>query len=236
MPWPRSFCFLFPLTTPAICPCSSPKEITRYVSTSADLDADKAQWSAVADTSSIAILVMTLSTVVLDAGVRFGVGGYPVGRAGLGNVQPYGQLGVLGGLWLQSLVPFLQLTILVALTRDGLTSRASAFLRHVWLQFLGTLSMCIYLVHWPVIFYLCWALNDGKSVYWPETMDCSNNTVAMSPAKHEKCVTDVQNYLDARTLPGWGIPVVIVITLILSLALFHIVEEPCRKFFRAKSK
>ena len=48
--------------------------------------------------------------------------------------------GTLAFIWLTAYLPFLELEVLVALTRDGATSSSSKFLRHPLCQWLGNVS------------------------------------------------------------------------------------------------
>lgn len=57
-----------------------------------------------------------------------------------------------------------QLTVVVALTRDGGVSLAGKALRTPLAQWLGRLSMALYLVHMPVIAYLCLAVSGGPDL------------------------------------------------------------------------
>jgi len=70
---------------------------------------------------------------------------------------------ILGGLRLQAIAPLAQLTVIVALVRDQGQSRAAKALLHPIAQWLGRVSMCIYLIHFPVIYY-GWAM--GAVAHW----------------------------------------------------------------------
>jgi peptidoglycan/LPS O-acetylase OafA/YrhL len=74
--------------------------------------------------------------------------------------------GIFGSVWLQAAVPYGQLEIIVAFTRDNGQSLASKAMRTPLSLWLGELSMSIYLVHYLVIRYLCWAIT-GHSIAIP---------------------------------------------------------------------
>lgn len=59
-------------------------------------------------------------------------------------------------LWLQALLPFAQLEVAVALTRDGSTSLFSRLLRTRVAVFLGKISAALYLIHVPTMGYVGW--------------------------------------------------------------------------------
>jgi peptidoglycan/LPS O-acetylase OafA/YrhL len=85
--------------------------------------------------------------------------------------------------------------------------------------------MCIYLIHFPIIYYLMWWVhNRGRSVQWPTDFSCQH-----SAADYDTCQADLDAFSASRTLPFWLIPVVVALTLPLAAATHRWVEEPCRK-------
>ncbi len=144
-------------------------------------------------------------------------------------VRVQGGGGILGAVWLQAMVPAAQLQIIVHLTSaDVIRSDVGAFLGGQVMQFLGKISMCIYLIHWPVIYMLCWAI-EGDSLSWPRDWSCPDDS------NHDACQNKIDHFNNARTIPMWGIPVVIIISVLLATVLFCVVEEPCRKLLKTNS-
>ena len=74
--------------------------------------------------------------------------------------------GVLGAFWFHGIVAFAQLELLVALTRDGGATQLSKWFSTSVGIWLGDRSMAIYLVHWPLIGYLCFMIH-GKPLPYP---------------------------------------------------------------------
>jgi peptidoglycan/LPS O-acetylase OafA/YrhL len=166
--WPSSVLFFFPLYS-----CCGAYDRPAAV----DLKSEAPYWSRVADVNSLFILCFTLSITVIETCVHYTVSAT-----------------IFGSLWLQTFNPFLHLTILVALTRDGALSRASMFLRNKYLQFFGLISMCIYLVHFPIIDYICWAVNKGKIIHWPEVMNCESHYSNHQSDEYLACVDEVNAF------------------------------------------
>jgi peptidoglycan/LPS O-acetylase OafA/YrhL len=193
--------FFFPST----CCCYG----LEYSPTGADNETDVQQWAKKADLVTSFLLVVTLSVAAADAIYRY---------------APTVTLGTLfGGLWLQAIAPFAQLTVLVALVRDGGSSRVGILLRNSYLQWLGRVSMTIYLVHLPVLWYLTWANNHGAAINW----SCD------SAEDEESCW---KTFSGERTLPFYLIPAVWAVTLPLAAATYYFVEEPFRKMLRYRSE
>lgn len=67
-----------------------------------------------------------------------------------------------------------QLSILVALTRDGGKSLASHALRTPLALWLGKISMNLYLVHLPLLYYLAWIMNGGINTTPDAPLDCGS--------------------------------------------------------------
>jgi peptidoglycan/LPS O-acetylase OafA/YrhL len=208
LPWPCSCTFFFPCGACGSCGTDGADGAGGAVDPTQALAEDRATWGGAADRTAAALLGVTLATAAGDAALHYTTGG-----------------SILGGIWLQAIAPFAQLTVVVALTRDDVGSRSAKLLRHPLLQFLGQISMTIYLVHWPLIFYLCAVLNGGAAISWPT---CSGDDDA--------CAHETKHFTRLRTLPAWGIPVVIGAALLLAVALFYGVEEPCRKALRVVKK
>lgn len=105
-------------------------------------------------------------------------------------------VGILG----QFTFCFTQLMIIVGLCLDGEKSLFSRFFRTQPMQFLGRISMALYLVHEPLIFWI-------NFVYF-----------GMSEEK-----------LTLRMMPNWGVFVHVPISLIAGTVLTLFVGEPARK-------
>lgn len=184
------------------------------------------------------ILGLTLSTFVLDAIIRSLTGG----------------ASILGSIWLQALVPYSQLNILVAMTRHnsytpvstaGASTSAStnggvvpvepqpqnniisAFLRHPVVQWLGDLSMSVYLIHYPMAYYLLWA-NHGKStLHWPLELDCSKydkNTM-----EYDTCQNEVDTFITDSAWPQWTFVVLPFLSIVVAFLIFQFIEKPFNK-------
>lgn len=171
-------------------------------------------WANISTRSSILILILTLIVTIADILVKILV---PMG-------------GILGQVWLQALVPFFQLHIIVALTRDGGQSLASKALRTKLAKWLGEISMTIYLVHWPLIYYLSWIVK-GKNLNYPSS-DCMD--LANESPERKLCEKVLEDYMNSIIMPDWGIPVVFTATLIISPLIYYFIEVPSRRFFRHK--
>ncbi len=144
--------------------------------------------------------------------------------------------GLLGAVWWQALVPFLQLQIIVALIMDSKNqSIVTRFFRGSIIQYLGKLSMCIYLIHMPIMYYLDWAYL-GRSLTWPSNDDfaqgCSNYQEGTT--QRNECEDRLEDFSSHRQLQLWLIPVAVVITLLLSYFFYHYIEEPTRIYFRSQ--
>ena len=204
LPWPPSLCLILPYGTPR------PSDTDAHRSTT-----DSAYWTGRATRQSLLLLTATIAVSMLDAAVRLGLGG--------GSV--------LGCVWLQALVPFAQLEVLVGLTRAHTSAPITLTLRSPLALWLGERSLCLYLVHFPVIRYLCWAVHGG-SLEWPGDGDCSADTYGDSAAQHSACQAAIDAYNDARAIPMWGIPVVVLVSVLMAALLHRYVELPCRHWLR----
>lgn len=173
-------------------------------------------WSGIAYSHSFRLLILTMSVSVMDALVRY-VGGV--------------QTGILGAVWLQAIVPFSQLMVIVSITRDAGVSVPSQFLRSPLLSWLGNLSMCIYLIHYPVMQYVRLLLNGGKFVQWPSVYDCGSNYDEGS-SEYDQCENTLDDFLDTRSIPVWSIPVCVVLSMGLAVLMYHLIEGPARKFLK----
>ena len=183
---------------------------------------------------------------------------------------------IFGGLWLQAFVPFLQLTVIVALVRENKSSAAAAaaaaggieasqtaspaaatstaseppsragrFLRRPLLLWLGKISMSLYLVHHPVIYYTVWGHNCLRRglcdapINVPDVLDCGqeygdgDGDGDGDDGKLETCRRERNDYERTLQVPFACIPIVVAVSLALATLLFHCVEEPCRRLLRS---
>ena len=64
--------------------------------------------------------------------------------------------------FLQTFLPHLQLIIVIGLCMDGGESFVSRFLRTKLMQFLGRISLSLYLLHWALMGFVILAINGGQ--------------------------------------------------------------------------
>jgi peptidoglycan/LPS O-acetylase OafA/YrhL len=132
--------------------------------------------------------------------------------------------------WFQAVNVFAQLDLLVALTRARGASFCSVVLRAPLIQWFGELSMAIYLVHFPLLLYVCF-MAHGRGVDWPPSMYCDSYATEGSEER-TTCVAKYDEWVSARTLPLWGIVVVPAVSVLAAAALYYGVEEPVRKYLK----
>jgi hypothetical protein len=173
-------------------------------------------WTKQVDSVGFSYLFYTLLISLIDGIVRYAL-----------NIEG----GILGSVWFQAIVPFLQLEFIIALTRDVSEGAIiTKFFNHPYNQWLGKISMSIYLIHMPVLYYLCWALNNGKKLEWPES-DCTDDDVSENVSD---CEDQWENLTRKTTIPSWGIPIVVSVSMVLAVFIYYVIEEPGRKLLRAK--
>lgn len=126
--------------------------------------------------------------------------------------------GLCGAVWMQAMMPYAYLTLAVGVTRDGGQSYTSRFFNTRIMNWLGTISFAVYLVHFPLISYMTWMIGtyptDGKPNRPPFTL-AHSNWGADDP------------------FPFWGIFIVIPLALIFGYLLYFYFEEPMRRFLRS---
>ena len=122
---------------------------------------------------------------------------------------------------------YVQLMIIIGLCLDGEGhSRASKFFRSSLMQFLGKISMTMYLIHCPLIFWIKVALYGeiGKNL----TFSLVNFDIIFLFIG----LTVVGKQPDVP-FPAWpAIPLLISSSLIAATLLTKFIEEPARRFFK----
>lgn len=185
--WPRSYFFLYP------CPPSL-KCCTTATTPHSEAE-EESFWTRRAGMYCYGLFALTLIVSILNS-----VAG----------------TNILGSVWFQAIVPWAQLEIIVSLTRQSSRTCIHKALTTPLARFLGKISMTIYLVHYVIIWYVEWGINDWHAVNWPTNDDTSV----------------LQQWEQARQLPLWGIPLVVVITLPIATIVFYGFEEPIRRNLR----
>lgn len=215
LPWPTS-CFKF-------FPVNANNKSKRSVDTTKDREHSNSTeehglratqfWSRASVLHSWQLLILTLTVSLVDAYVKFKLGGDSI----------------FGEVWLQAIVPYAQLSLIVALSRDGGASLAARVLCRPFAQWLGKISMSLYLVHYPLIFYTCCIIHGGP-MRRPSEFHC--NKLPDIDTQHT-CEVEVKAWQDAFVLPIWGIPLVTCASLLLGGLIHYTVEEPARRVLRA---
>ena len=157
-----------------------------------------------------------------------------LGAADIVAMNVYGlKTGLRAEVWLQGFLPFLQLTLLVAVTRDGGRSVAAKLLRSRLAQWLGGMSMCIYLVHYPLHHVAGWATHGFKP-------NAASQQLLACALKHwsdpTPCADSVNAFIDGMLPPLWAGPYTLVASLVTATLLSKYVEGPARQAFRARVK
>jgi len=153
------------------------------------------QWATYTDMSTFLLFLwVSLSTIIQLFGISYSSNFI---------IQIYG-------------TPFMLLTI-ISSTLDGGTSKFATLCNTKQLQFLGKISMSLYLVHYPLIQYFCLILEYVA----PHTLE----------------LTDYDNpLLEGGSMPWWGVFIMVPLSLVVAFVLERFVESPCRKFLRCERK
>lgn len=124
-----------------------------------------------------------------------------------------------------------QLNILLALTRDGRLSLASKALGTRLAQWLGEVSMDVYLVHWPIIAYTALALHGSHR--FETLLNCYGvmDQREADPERYDECL---QAIAEAKRFPAWGIGIILPLSLVAGELLYRYVNEPARKLLRSR--
>ena len=218
LPWPSTYFRFFPKSTRDTDQAFS---LVNYgedndkAGTSDGACADTSLWRVRVTKQCVTLSALTFLVFVFDTILQYAF-----------------QASALGEFWFQGIVAFAQLELVVALTRDGGATRVSKWFRTSVGNWLGDRSMAIYLVHWPLLGYLCFMIY-GKPLPYPRHYigKCEDYHKGSDEYKHCEHVSD--EWLYNNFVPAWGIPVILVWVLILADLTHRYVEEPCRKLFRS---
>ena len=101
---------------------------------------------------------------------------------------------------------YTQLMIIVGLCLDDEKSFTSRFFNTKVMQFLGRISMSLYLFHLPLIFYI-----SGFVAYGQENLD-------------------IKEFVFVN--PAWTIPIHFLLTLLFGTIITFYVEDPARKWLK----
>ena len=213
----------------------------------------QATWVSLANASGLGVFVSWFVLTMLDSGFRLADrDGHDLQVAGL-NLGA----GLYCFLWYQAIDPFIYLTLLVSVTKDGGKSLTSRFLRTPICQFLGKISMAIYLVHMPCIgffklmvegpiwsissnTYRCWMIHGGPMTLPNGALDGSAG--ALSAVRSGASIARIacetawasleENHDERKFLPALGIGVVPVMAVVAGYLIFIGFEEPLRRHLR----
>jgi len=138
---------------------------------------------------------------------------------------------LLGAVWFQAIVPHAQLTVVAALAIDRGRSAASTALGTGVAQWLGGISLCLYLIHFPVIDGIKLALHGP--LVWPADGVCGHDAKKgeASGAAAEEC-----NEFETRKsqIPVWAIPLVLIVSIAMAHVLEKHFERPLRSWLRRR--
>jgi len=175
-------------------------------------------WALLATQQSLALFFLTLLISGIDTAVRY---------------LSQGQHTISAQVWFQGLVAMTQLNIFLALTRDGGLSLASLFLRLPFVEWIGRISMNIYLIHYPLLGYLALAVHSSQA---KDLLNCYNLGEGRAEGAMEgealraaQCQVLIK---EVRELPWWSVFVVLPVAVALGEALARWVEEPTRRALR----
>ena len=194
---------------------------------SKSLDDEMVKWARIVDRSTATFLVPFFCCCVLSVAAGMDIG---------------------FSWWSQFLYAHFWCTLLVALTRDGGTSKLATLLNTRVAQYLGAISMPMYLVHEVLIQYTCVIINGAQRTYYyhehyihqddRECYSVKHHVAASAGANDtalqvEECQEHMRQFWSNRLMPLWAIPIVMTVSLLLAVVLHHFVEEPLRKKLRA---
>jgi len=165
------------------------------------------EWAAAVDRES---LIVTIAFLIV----------------GIGEVcskELWGLEGIGSGIWFQFMLPLSQLTIVYGLSMDNGLSRTSKILRSKVGIFFGNISFSLYLVHQPIRQYICWIVYGTQT---EPTCDYESSEI---------CKESWELYNWQRLQPLWCIPVHSIVSIVLAVFLYHLVEKPARNHLLPKN-
>ena len=130
-------------------------------------------------------------------------------------------------LWIQLFIVWLQLEFIYGLTSCGTVGGCITYklLSCKLMLFLGRISYSIYLIHFPIIGYICFILNGKNPMPSCSYNDINNDT---------QCNHLWNTFLDNRLMPVWCIPIHLTVSFVIAVILNRYFEEPMRKWLRPK--
>jgi len=193
-PWPKSFLGLLPYFNPC---------------TTLPATRSNTSWARIANFQSIWLLTLTLAVFAGDTALKVRTGYHGV---------------LLGPVWFQSLIPFAQLEVIVALTRDGGVSLASRAFRTPVAVWLGNISAALYLIHFVVKDFIVWATRGFVTITDPD--DCRK--YVYNSGEWWYCYFKWQEVNHVRSLELWAMPIMVVVSLLAAAIIYYYFEEPIR--------
>jgi peptidoglycan/LPS O-acetylase OafA/YrhL len=147
--------------------------------------------------------------------------------------------GLMGAIWFQALVPFCQLNIMISMTRHHLSSNVSTVptnlisrvLRHPVTMWLGELSMSIYLLHFPIQYYVLWILRGKSHLQWPSDIRFASqyNKQTVAACIQAGTCPDASFY-DDISWPQWSFIVLPILSILIAWLLYNWIEKPISKW------
>jgi peptidoglycan/LPS O-acetylase OafA/YrhL len=109
------------------------------------------------------------------------------------------------------------------------TNAISRFLRHPINVWLGELSMSIYLVHYPLAFYITWANRGKVRLEWPDHFDCTKFSDDDANHAYQQCEDALEAFNKERAWPQWLFVVLPFISIAVGWLVYQYVERPFNK-------
>ena len=124
--------------------------------------------------------------------------------------------------WMEGVVPFAQLNVMIAMVRhkdpDNMISK---FLRGSWMQWLGELSMSVYLLHYPIMLYILWARYNFKTIIYYDDNTCSTDF-----ANDDSLYSECETYYTAMTWPYTAFLYLPLLAVLLASIVYRFIEKP----------
>jgi len=146
---------------------------------------------------------------------------------------------LMSAVWMQLGIAWWALQFIVALTFDEGTSISARMLTSKVALFCGRFSYAIYLLHVPVIQYVCWMHNGVISKPNCESREFDEiegveGFEGEYPDHDTRCKAAWEAWNGNRLIPVWCIPAVLLVSMVAGTMLTKVVEEPCRKQLRPR--